>query len=600
MTERFPAGLLLLSIALLLFLVPPPAKATTVAPPSDLGQLARISKSVIFAEALESWVDEGGTIPYTVTRFQRLEKIAGAETGDLLEVREPGGRGKRRAAAVAGSPRFQAGHRYLLFLDAAPGNRWSAKTMAYGLLEEKGAGSDLLTPLAEAEKIEIRLPGKDGRAPEAIAMYHQAALLAHLREVARGSAWEPQRVVAAAAPLQTVAKALQNLPASCVYLTDGNDGQGMRWFGFENGSKTVSMVATTPGQTGIADGGVAAVQQGLAAWTNDPTTVIRYNYGGTRVRNVTCSANFDYDEGAVIFNDPCGDIADLSGCSGTLAFGGSLYDPNTLQTYDGQGWHPILSTFVVVNNGTECVGETAFKETLTHEIGHTMGFGHHNPSNPADATMSAFLKNDSRGASIATVDKRCADFDYHTFLDVPFNYWAWRWIEAIENAGVNTTCSPGNYCPAGAMTRDEMAIFLLRAKEGGGYTPPACTTPMFSDVPCSSSYAPWINELVRRGVTAGCGGGNYCPTSSVTRAQMAVFLLATLQGPGWSPPACTTPAFSDVPCSSPFAPWINELVRRGVTAGCGSGNYCPNNAVSRDQMAVFVSTNFSLPVPPIP
>jgi hypothetical protein len=123
---------------------------------------------------------------------------------------------------------------------------------------------------------------------------------------------------------------------------------------------------------------------------------------------------------------------------------------------------------------------------------------------------------------------------------------------------------------------------------------------MFADVPCSSSFAPWINELVRRGVTAGCGGGNYCPGNSVTRAQMAVFLLATLQGQGWSPPACTTPAFADVPCSSPFAPWVDELVRRGVTAGCGGGNYCPNSVVSRDQMAVFLATNFSLPVPPAP
>jgi hypothetical protein len=81
---------------------------------------------------------------------------------------------------------------------------------------------------------------------------------------------------------------------------------------------------------------------------------------------------------------------------------------------------------------------------------------------------------------------------------------------------------------------------------------------------------------------------------------MAVFLLATLQGPGWAPPACTTPSFADMPCSSPFAPWVDELARRGVTAGCGSGNYCPNSTINRDQMAVFLSTNFNLPVPPAP
>jgi hypothetical protein len=214
--------------------------------------------------------------------------------------------------------------------------------------------------------------------------------------------------------------------------------------------------------------------------------------------------------------------------------------------------------------------------------------------------MSAYLKGDGRGASLAIVDKQCASFDYHTFLDVPYNYWTWRWIEAIEDAGVTTGCGSGNYCPGAPMTRDEMALFLLRAKEGGSYVPPACTTPMFADVPCSNSYAPWINELVRRGVTAGCGNGNYCPGTSVTRSQMAVFLLATLQGPGWTPPTCSTPSFADMPCSSPFAAWVDELARRGVTAGCGGGDYCPNTTINRDQMAAFLSTNFSLPVPPAP
>jgi hypothetical protein len=50
---------------------------------------------------------------------------------------------------------------------------------------------------------------------------------------------------------------------------------------------------------------------------------------------------------------------------------------------------------------------------------------------------------------------------------------------------------------------------------------------MFNDVPASSPFCPWIEELVRRGITSGCGGGNYCPSASVTRAQMAVFLVRT-------------------------------------------------------------------------
>jgi hypothetical protein len=52
--------------------------------------------------------------------------------------------------------------------------------------------------------------------------------------------------------------------------------------------------------------------------------------------------------------------------------------------------------------------------------------------------------------------------------------------------------------------------------------------------------------------------------------------------------------FSDVPASSPFCRWIEELARRGITSGCGGGTYCPTNPVTREQMAVFISATFGL------
>jgi len=75
---------------------------------------------------------------------------------------------------------------------------------------------------------------------------------------------------------------------------------------------------------------------------------------------------------------------------------------------------------------------------------------------------------------------------------------------------------------------------------------------------------------------------------------MAVFLLVTHDGMGYVPPACVTPTFADVPCSSGFARWIDELAHRGITAGCGDGNYCPNDPATRGQMAVFLVTMFTL------
>jgi hypothetical protein len=181
-----------------------------------------------------------------------------------------------------------------------------------------------------------------------------------------------------------------------------------------------------------------------------------------------------------------------------------------------------------------------------------------------------------------------------SFTDVPPAHPFYRFIETLLHVGVTAGCTATTYCPGGVTTREQMAVFLLRAREGGGYTPPPCTTAPFPDVPCSSPFAPWVQQLVARGITSGCGGGLYCPTNPVTREQMAVFLLKTAEGAGFTPPPCTAASFADVPCASPFAAWVQELVARGITAGCGGGLYCPSDPVTRGQMAVFLTKTFGL------
>jgi hypothetical protein len=183
------------------------------------------------------------------------------------------------------------------------------------------------------------------------------------------------------------------------------------------------------------------------------------------------------------------------------------------------------------------------------------------------------------------------------FSDVPLGHALWRYVHALYNGGVTSGCGGSTYCPDSAVTRDQMAVFLLRSREGSAYAPAACTSAPFGDVPASSPFCRWIRELVARGVTGGCGNGNYCPLSPVTRDQMAVFLLVTREAPGYSPPACTSAPFADVPASSPYCRWIRELVNRGITAGCGGGNYCPGAPVTRGSMSVFLSTTFGLTVP---
>jgi hypothetical protein len=183
-----------------------------------------------------------------------------------------------------------------------------------------------------------------------------------------------------------------------------------------------------------------------------------------------------------------------------------------------------------------------------------------------------------------------------TFSDVPRTSPFYRFVETLLHHGVTGGCSanPDRYCPGAATTREQMAVFVLVAREESGYAPPVCTPPnLFGDVPETSPFCRWIEELAGRGVVGGCGGGNYCPSDPVTREQMAVFVLRTLD-PALDPPACTTPMFADVPAGSVFCRWIEELARRGVVSGCGGGNYCPAEAVTREQMGVFISVTFGL------
>ncbi|HEY9420300.1 MAG TPA: S-layer homology domain-containing protein, partial [Thermoanaerobaculia bacterium] len=565
-------------------------------PPENLGHLARLSDSVAFAAAVESWSEAGGSLPRTITRFQLMERVAGADPGTVFEVVEPGGSHGRQAAAVAGAPRFEVGQNYLLFLERAPNQRWRSRMMAYGLLRETG---EELRPLPEAARIETLR----GKSHEPVGAYRKRALLDHLKAVGGGKArWNRQAVEAlgaAGAPLMA-AGAPYSSPPSCAFLFHDADGIPIRWFGYETGSTTSTVVATTPGQTGISDGGVSAVQQGVSAWTSHPDSVIRLTYGGTRARQISCTGSFDYDDSAVVFNDPCNDLADLSAsCAGTLAFGGTLYDPLTTRSFDGQVWHPAISTFVILNNGTQCVGETGFKEVVSHELGHTQGFGHHYPPNPSEALMSPNIKGDGMGASIRPLDKVCAAFSYHTFLDVQYSHPFWKFIEAIENAGITSGCGSAQFCPDNLMNRAEMAVFLVRGIHGSGFTPPPATGRVFSDVPASYWAASWIEQLYADGITTGCRPGLFCPEQNVLRSEMAAFLVRSKYGRSYQPPAATGTIFQDVPKSYWAAAFIEKIYNDGITAGCASNplRYCTEHLVRRDEMAAFLARTFGLPIP---
>ncbi len=234
----------------------------------------------------------------------------------------------------------------------------------------------------------------------------------------------------------------------------------------------------------------------------------------------------------------------------------------------------------------------AHPNRLREEYGGASGDSHPNATANQDST--ALFATDPGNF----IDGAWAAFNACRFEDVAPGDWGFDRISALCGTGVTAGCSaqPPSFCPGGAVNRSQMAVFLLKSSEGSDYRPPAAAG-IFDDVPADSPFAPWIEELATRGITAGCSADPplFCPSDPVTRSQMAVFLLKTFEGPGYGPPAAAG-IFDDVPVDSPFAPWIEDLAGRGITAGCSADppRYCPGGAVSRAQMAVFLTKTFFL------
>ncbi|WP_345349694.1 S-layer homology domain-containing protein [Candidatus Villigracilis affinis] len=147
-------------------------------------------------------------------------------------------------------------------------------------------------------------------------------------------------------------------------------------------------------------------------------------------------------------------------------------------------------------------------------------------SAPAD-DFSGDLRPQGAGCDIGA-----DEYSSSLFADVPSDHWARSWIETLYAAGITSGCgtNPLTFCPDAPVTRAEMAVFLERGMNGAAYNPPAATGTVFTDISADYWAAAWVEQLFADGITAGCGPDLYCPNDYVTRDQMAIFLLRAKYG----------------------------------------------------------------------
>jgi streptogramin lyase len=166
-------------------------------------------------------------------------------------------------------------------------------------------------------------------------------------------------------------------------------------------------------------------------------------------------------------------------------------------------------------------------------------------------------------------------------------------INAFAQDGITNGCATDEFCPSENVTRDQMAVFIVRSVYGGDnftYSP----TPYFTDVPPTYLFFKWIQKLKDLGITSGCTATTYCPGEVVTRDQMAIFIIRARLGVAiaGSSPTFTYPSaayFTDATAANEFAfPWIQRMRLENITSGCTSTTYCSTDPVTRDEMATFI------------
>jgi Tol biopolymer transport system component len=243
---------------------------------------------------------------------------------------------------------------------------------------------------------------------------------------------------------------------------------------------------------------------------------------------------------------------------------------------------------------------------LTNDGAEGNWYGAGSPAISADARFVAFLSPDSNfvaGDTNGTWDVFVRD--RQTFSDVPVRFWSYDWIEACTNAGVVTGYPGGGYHPGESVTRAQMAVYLARGLAGADAdVPTGPQVASFADVGTDHWAYRYIEYVAspQANVVQGYPGGNYRPDEVVNRGQMAVYIARAMVSPSGDPALPGPPAaaaFSDVTAEGDWS-WcyrhVEYLAAEDIVQGYWDGTYRPEQAVTRDQMAVYVTRAFNLPM----
>ena len=291
--------------------------------------------------------------------------------------------------------------------------------------------------------------------------------------------------------------------------------------------------------------------------------------------------------------DPDGDISDLTWQwqrSSTRDSGWTNIFAATSQTYTPTGAHTDYETdyylrAVASYKDGSSPNTTDTADGTTLEIVERVQQQQRDTSTDDDDDRST--SSGSGTGATEEPDPEPEPADDRAFSDIDDVSSLHRALRTLSAEGVldRTGCGRGRLCPEDHLLRWEMAVWLVRVVDDG-VDPRSTGRSRFADVDEDAWWSPHVERLANLGITEGCKTEplSYCPDQPVSRAQMASFLVRAFKLP-----RAGSAGFVDT-AGSVHARNIDAIYAAEITIGCAAIPlmYCPGRYTTRAQMARFL------------
>lgn len=444
-----------------------PGRATTAIMLTD-EDLITSSRLILLGDVLSvrSQRDQHHQDINTYVRLGVVKVLKGQLRAHQIILKQLGGQVEDEVSIVFGAPQFKVGQRVLLFLDTDDNGTLRTAHLfqgKYDVVTDEQTSETFVERKIDTSVVKL-LGENRGEVTNRAPLSHFTGKIRNVLR-ARAAEVEANEEKHRATPIVVTPpeyRSTKNEPGS----DDGVSaqfaliGNGYRWTEPDVGGVVLYWVNPTGGAP-VGGDGVAEVSQGLAAWTDVPTSSIRLQFN-SYVFNAYGLRRDGYN--LVSYNDPLNQMQDPVNCSGTLALASLVYTTSEISYANGRAFNRIREADYAFNRNFECFlgNSTNMAEVACHETGHTIGFAHSDVTTRPpgdDPIMRPVAHGNGRGARLGFDDVLGVTYvypapgnpiddalyyvgwHYRDFLEREPDIAGWNfWANQIYQCGGNTGC----------------------------------------------------------------------------------------------------------------------------------------------------------------